>query len=171
MLESIKNTQVVFTIVCSRALNDRFVLFDRCLANTPGWMKIRALDSYAQRSILEETSRERPRSAPRSRFKKRERAKNFENASSETLWKCLSNSQSENISEGIPKRLENRFHPNSKHRKTNIWKTSQERLKSGLYLSLKNSKRTSKYQVFSSTVPECGNNFSEFFSKFFWSLW
>ena len=55
-------------------------------------------------------------------------------------------------------------------------KTSRERPKSAPYLRLKNIKRTSKCQVFSSTVPALGKKieknfrkFSKFLSNFFWS--
>ena len=41
-----------------------------------------------------------------------------------------------------------------KNQKFCLWKTSRERHKSAPYLMLKNSKRTSKCQVFSFTVPK-----------------
>ena len=46
-------------------------------------------------------------------------------------------------------------------------KTSREQPKSAPYLRLKSSKRTSKCHIFSSTVPEWGEKFSNFFENFF----
>ena len=48
--------------------------------------------------------------------------------------------------------------------------TSRERPKSATYLRLKNSKKTSKCQVLSSTVPEWGKKFPIFF-EIFLSFW
>ena len=57
-----------------------------------------------------------------------------------------------------------------------VKQTSWERPKSAPYLRLKNSKRTSKCQIFSSTVPAWGKNWTKipsflkiFFRFFFWS--
>ena len=57
-----------------------------------------------------------------------------------------------------------------KNQKLKTTLTSRERPKLAPYLRLKNSKRTSKCQVFSSTIHEWGKNFQSFSRIFFWSV-